>query len=218
MRRILLVLALITVLAAMWLSLTAGRISGPAAHPESPVRNILYAHVPSSICALLCFVVIFVASICYLRTENMKWEIVAAAAAEVGVIFATILNVTGMIFSRAEWNIWWTPSLRLFSSSVLWFLYVVYLILRSSLVASRVRRARICAVFGIIGFLVVPLVYISARFVPDIHRPNFTLDSSPQRVAFFLSMISIALLAASLIWLKIDILKNEAKLEKESFV
>lgn len=216
MRRILLVITFVALLSSTWISLTAGKILGPAAHPESPVRNILYAHVPSSICALLCFVVILVCSICYLSTEKSKWEIIGAASAEVGAVFATILNVTGMIFSRAEWNVWWTPSLRLLSSAVLWFVYIVYLILRSSLVGSQVRRARICSVFGIIGFLVVPLVYISARFVQDIHKPNFTLDSSWQRVAFILSMVSTILWATCLIWLRTDILKNENKLEKES--
>ena len=150
MRRILLVITFLALMAAMWMALTVGSIEGPTANPQSPVRNILYAHVPSSICALLCFCVILVASIAYLITDNINFDIVAAASAEVGMIFATILNVTGLIFSRAEWNIWWTPSLRLFSSAVLWFLYIVYLILRANLPGSRLRRARICSVFGIV--------------------------------------------------------------------
>ena len=216
MRRILLFIVFLALLSYMFMALTVGRIEGPAANPDSPVRNIIYAHVPSSICALICFTVILVASICYLATENSRWEILGAASAEVGVIFATILNVTGMIFSRAEWNIWWTPSLRLLSSAVLWFLYVVYLILRTSLAASPIRRARICAVFGIVGFAAVPLVYISARFVQDIHRPSFSMESPWQRGAFFLGMISTMLLAALLIWIKTDILKIQTELERES--
>ena len=217
MRRILFAFTFAMLMAAMWLSLTAGRIEGPLAHPESPVRNILYVHVPSSICALLSFTIILVTSISYLKTGNLKWDLVSASAAEVGLIFATVLNVTGMIFSRAEWSTWWTPSLRLFSSAVLWFLYVVYLILRSNLPGSRVRKARVCAVFGIIGFLVVPMVYASARFLPDIHRPSFSLDLGVQRFTFFLNMISTVLLMVCLIWLKTDILKSEIELEKQSF-
>jgi heme exporter protein C len=216
MRRILIFVVFVALLSYMCMALTVGKIQGPIANPDSPVRNIIYAHVPSSICALLCFVVILVASICYLATEKPKWEILGAAAAEVGAIFATILNVTGMIFSRAEWNIWWTPSLRLLSSAVLWFLYIVYLILRTSLAASPVRRAKICAVFGIIAFVEVPLVYMSARFVDDIHQPTFTMDTSWQRGAFFLGMISTVLLAALLIWIKTDILKIQTELERES--
>ncbi len=216
MRRILLFIVFAALMSHMFMALTLGKIQGPLAHPESPVRNIIYAHVPSSICALLCFIVILIASICYLVTEKPRWEILGAAAAEVGAIFATILNVTGMIFSRAEWNIWWAPSLRLLSSAVLWFLYIVYLILRTSLAASPIRRARICAVFGIVGSLAVPLVYISARFVQDIHQSSFSMESPWQRGAFFLGMISTVLLAAVLIWTKTDILKIQTELERES--
>ena len=207
MRRILLLLALILVLASMWIALTLG--------PIAPVkRNILYVHVPSSICALLCFVVLLIASIGYLATKRQSWDRVAAASAEIGMIFATILNATGMIFSRAEWNTWWTPSMRLVSAGILWFLYVVYLILRSSLPGSQHRRARICAVFAIIAFLDVPMVIISARFLPDIHRPSFSFDSIWQRLAFFLSMFSTVVLGTLLIWIKTDILKTKAKLEE----
>ena len=209
MRRILLLLTFVLLLVSMWMALNIGQIT--------PVkRNILYAHVPSSICALLCFVVLLVASIGYLRTAKPGWDLVAAASAEVGAVFATILNVTGMIFSRAEWNIWWTPSPRLITSAVLWFLYFVYLILRVSIPDSQRRRARVCAVFGIIAFLDVPMVVISARFMPDIHRPSFSFDSPWQSVALILSIAATVLLATVLIWLKTDLSKNKAKLEKES--
>jgi len=210
MRRILLLLAFALLLVSMWMALTLGQIT--------PVkRNILYAHVPSSICALLCFVVVLVGSIGYLYSAKPTWDLLAAASAEVGALFATMLNVTGMIFSRAEWDIWWTPSPRLITSAILWFLYIVYLILRASLPRSQHLRARVCAVFGIIAFLDVPMVFISARFMPDIHRPSFSFDSSWQTAALVLSMAAIALLAAVLIWLRTDLLKNTAKLEKESF-
>jgi len=209
MRRIILLLTFVLLLLSMWMALTVGRI-------EPIRRNILYAHIPSSICALLCFVVLLITSIGYLCTARPNWDLVAAASAEAGAMFATILNVTGMIFSRAEWNTWWTPSPRLVTAAMLWFLYIVYLILRASLPGSQRRRARVCAVLGIIAFLDVPLVYISARFMPDIHRPNFSFDSPWQTAALWLSIAGISLLAAVMIWLKTDILKNKALLEKES--
>lgn len=214
MRRMLLLLACILLLLSMWMSLTVGEIAGPTTHPDSVVRNILYAHVPSSMCALFSFVVLLIASIGYLRTNNPLWDITAAASAEVGAVLATISNISGMIFSRAEWNIWWTPSPRLITTATLWFLYIVYLILRASLPGSHRRRARICAVFGIIAFLDVPMVIISARFMPDIHRARF-LGDPQQKVAFWLSVAAMAFWAAMLIWFKADILKNKARLEKE---
>jgi heme exporter protein C len=215
MRKFLLFITLMLMLASTWMALTKGRIEGPSANPDSPVRNIIYAHVPSSICSLVCFTVLLVTAIGYLATGNESWDRVAAATAEVGIIFATVLNATGMIFSRAEWGPWWSASPRLISSAVLWFLYVVYLILRSSLPGSKQRRARVCAVFAIIAFLDVPMVYISARYMPDIHQPSFTFDNFWQRGAFFMGMVSTMLLAAILIWIKSDILKIKSRLEAE---
>jgi heme exporter protein C len=197
------------------MALTKGRVQGPAANPESPVRNIIYAHVPSSICSLFCFGVLLIAAVAYLSTSKECWDRIAASAAEVGTIFATILNATGSIFSRAEWGIWWTPSPRLITSAVLWFLYVVYLILRSSLPGSKQRRARVCAVFAIIAFLDVPMVYISARYMPDIHQPTFSFGNAWQKAAFFMAVVSTILLAAMLIWIRTDVLKIKSTLEAE---
>jgi len=208
MRRLLLALAFLLLIASTWIGLTQGQID--------PVqRNILYVHVPNSVCALLCFVVVLAASVGYLATAGQTWDLVATAAAEAGFVFATILNATGMIFSRAEWNVWWTPSPRLVTSALLWFLYAVYLILRVSLPGGQRRAARLCAVFGIVAFLDVPLVYISARFIPDIHRPNFSLDTAWQTAALMLGMAGTALLAAGLIWLRATLLRDNLKLEQE---
>jgi heme exporter protein C len=211
MRRWLLALAILLLMASTGIGLTRGQIV--------PVqRNILYVHVPNSVCALLCFVVLLVASIGVLTSGRQTWDRIAAAAAEAGFVFATILNATGMLFSRAEWNVWWTPSPRLISSALLWFLYAVYLILRVSLPGAPHRRMRICAVFGIVAFLDVPLVYISARFIPDIHRPSFSLDSSWQTAALLLGMAGTAALAAALIWLRTSLLASEALLDEGRFV
>ena len=205
MRRWFMALAIVMLMLSTWLGLTKGQIV--------PVqRNILYVHVPNSIGALLCFAVLLVASVAYLITGRQIYDWIAAAAAEVGTVLASILNATGMIFSRAEWNVWWTPSPRLVSSALLWFLYVVYLILRTSLPGSPRRRARICAVFGIIAFLDVPMVYISARFIPDIHRPDYSFESSWQSLALMLGMVGTIVLAGVLIWLRTDLLRRRFEL------
>lgn len=208
MRRILLISAIAILMVSTWLALTRGVI-------KPLQRNVLYAHVPNSVSALLCFVVLLVTSIGYLATGKPLWDLIAAASAEVGVVLASILNATGMIFSRAEWNVWWTPSPRLVTSALLWFLYVVYLILRISLPGSFRRRARICAVYGIIAFLDVPMVYISARFLPDMHVASFSFDTGWQTAALMLGMAGTALLAAALIWLRTDVLRSHLQLEAE---
>ncbi|MHC5102282.1 MAG: cytochrome c biogenesis protein CcsA [Planctomycetota bacterium] len=207
MRYLFFVMASIVLLASVWIALTHGQVLGPEGSMNSPVRNIIYVHVPSSICALLCFIVLVIASIGYLSTSKDAWDRLAIAAAEVGTVFAIILNVTGSIFSRAEWNTWWTAASPR---------YVVYLILRSSLSGSRQKIGRICAVFSLIAFLDVPMVILSARFIPDpMHRRSFEFGSSWQRAAFFLGMISISLLAAYFIWLRTSVLKNKDMLERD---
>ena len=206
MRRVLLIVTFALFIVSVWIGLIKGQV-------DPIVRNIIYFHVPNSICALLCFCVVLVGSIGFLVRKTQAWDLWAAAAAEVGLVFATVLNLTGMVFSRAEWDTWWTPSPRLITSAILWFLYVGYLILRSSINSQR-RRGRICAVFGIIAFLDVPLVYISARFTPDIHRATFSFDTAWQNAAMGLGILATLLLGALLIWLRFDLLKSQVALEE----
>ena len=209
MRRTLIIINCIIMMVAMWVGLTYGQVN------TIPL-NMLYSHVPSSITALLCFVVLLIASIAYLKTSNPKWDNVAYASAEVGTVFAAILNITGSIFSRSEWGMWWTPSPRLVTAAILLFLYIVYLILRNSIPGSKHKRARVCAVFGIIAFLDVPMVLISARFLKnDMHIGNVSLSTGAQRLAFGLSILATLLLAGLLIWLRVDLTKCNSQLEKQ---
>jgi len=177
-------------------------------------KNIVYVHVPSAICTALCLVVVLVAGICYLRTGKDQWDRLGAASAEAALVFATVLNVTGSIFARPFWNTWWAPSPRLISSAILWFLCVAYMILRTNIQNPR-HRARICAVFGIIAFLDVPMVFVTARLMTDQHIDNVRFETAAQSASFGLSILGIVLLAALLIWLKTDILQSKAKLERD---
>jgi len=195
------------------LTLVSGWMALSVAAVEPAEYNIVYIHVPAATCSLVCFTILFICSIQHLRTKNQMWDHIAAACGEVGLVFATVLNATGSIFAYAAWGVWWTPSLRLVSSAMLWFLYVAYLILRASL-PDQQRKGQICAVFGIIAFVDVPLVYISARYIPDIHWPKIGFDSIWQSVAFGLAIGGALLLAATLIWLRADILKSLNQISK----
>ncbi len=171
---------------------------------EPVVRNIIYIHVPASICSLICFGGLFVFSIMYLIKKKPIFDYLGAASAEVAFVFATVLNITGMLFAKAEWGLWWSPSIRLISSAILWFLAAAYLILRSSF-NGQGNKANLCAVFGVIAFVDVPFVYISARLMRDIHRPNFSFDSDWQSAALGLAILATIILASVLIWVRADI-------------
>ena len=207
MRKLLLGLSLCLILISGWIVLTV-------AASEPLERNIVYIHAPAAICSLVCFCALFICSIQFLRTKRQMSNFIAAACGEVGLVFATVLNATGMIFAYAEWGLWWTPSPRLISSAVLWFLYVAYSLLRAGLAAER-RKEQICAVFGIIAFIDVPLVFISARFIRDIHRPNVSFQTGGQMLAFGLAVCGTLLLAVTLIWIRTDILKIKKDLTTE---
>jgi len=126
------------------------------------IQRIFYFHVPSAWTAFLAFFIVFIANIGYLATRKPKWDWLGVSAAEVGLAFCTAVLVTGPIWAKPVWGIWWTWDARLTSTFVLWLMYVSYLLLRT-LLADAERRARICAVFGIFCFLDVPLVYFSIR-------------------------------------------------------
>jgi len=205
MRRFLLILSLVLILTSVWLFSTVAAV-------EPAQRNIVYIHVPAAVCSLVCFGVLFVCSIQYLRTKRGVWDYTAAASAEVGLVFATALNVTGMIFAYAEWGLWWTFSPRLISSAALWFLYAAYCLLRSAF-ADRRRKEQISAVFGIIAFIDVPLVIISARFIRDIHRPSVGFESAAQTLTLVLAVCGTLLLAWILIRIRADILKIKTEMD-----
>jgi heme exporter protein C len=134
-----------------------------------PVQRIFYWHVASAwVGLLLAFTVVFLASIAYLRTRQRRWDKLAYCSAEIGVLFTTIVLVTGPIWGKAAWNTYWTWDPRLTTTLVLWFIYVAYLVIRGAAEGSE-RKARLAAVFGIIGWIDVPLVFLSIRWWRTIH-------------------------------------------------
>ncbi|MBI1738614.1 MAG: cytochrome c biogenesis protein CcsA [Acidobacteria bacterium] len=124
------------------------------------IQRIFYFHVPSAWTAFTAFFVVFISNIAYLTRRNMKWDWIAVSVAEVGLAFCTVVLVTGPIWAKPVWGIWWTWDARLTSTFVLWLMYVSYLLLRT-LLPDTEKRARISAAFGIFAFLDVPLVYFS---------------------------------------------------------
>jgi heme exporter protein C len=127
------------------------------------VQKIFYFHVPLAWNAFLGFLIVFVASFRYLATRDPKWDARALAAAEVGVLFTTLVLITGPIWAKPVWGIWWTWDARLTLTLVLWLIYAGYLMLRRY-VESPDRRATLAAIVGIAGFIDVPLVYFAIRW------------------------------------------------------
>ena len=123
------------------------------------VQRIFYYHVPSAWTAFLLFTINFVASVVYLIRRSLAADALAVVSAEVGVVFCTVVLVTGPLWARPVWGIWWTWDVRLTSTLVLWLIYVSYLMLRRFSTSG--ETPVLAAALAIFGALDVPLVYFS---------------------------------------------------------
>ena len=126
------------------------------------VQRIFYMHVPVWIAMYIAISVAFVANVAWLRTRNMKWDWLGVSAVEVTVVCCTIGLISGVLWGRPAWGIWWTWDARLTSTFILWMLYMSYLLLRG-LIEDPQRKATLSAIFGIFASLDAPLVYFSNR-------------------------------------------------------
>src|SRR5215471_2412460 len=142
-------------------------IGAPTEQTMGEVQRIFYYHVPSAWTAFLLFLINFGASVVYLIRRNPKADAVAAVTAEVGVIFCTVVLVTGPIWARPVWGIWWTWDMRLTLTLVLWLIYVSYLMLRRF--SSSSQTPVIAAALSVFGALDVPLVYFSIWYFRTQH-------------------------------------------------
>jgi heme exporter protein C len=152
---------------SMIASLYSVFIYAPTEAVMGQIQRIFYFHMGTVWVATVAFIIVFISSIQYLRKETRFWDILAFTSAEIGVLFITLTIITGSIWAKPVWGTWWTWDPQLTTTFILWMLYIVYLILRSS-AGSDLKRARHAAVFGIIAFLDLPLVYASARLMRGI--------------------------------------------------
>ena len=167
MKRGFTLLALITALLLSF-ALYEALIAAPTEQTMGDVQRIFYYHVPSAWTAFVLFLINFVSSIVYLIRRNPKADILALVSAEVGVVFCTVVIVTGPIWARPVWGIWWAPGdIRLTTTLVLWLIYISYLVLRRFSTSG--RTPVIAAVVAIFGALDVPLVYFSIWFFRTQH-------------------------------------------------
>jgi heme exporter protein C len=152
----------------LFLSLYMAFFYAPEERVMGVVQRIFYFHVASAWTGLISFFLVFLASLLYLWKKDVRYDWLGYSAAELGVVLCTIVLVTGPIWAKPVWNVWWTWDPRLTSTFVLWLIYVAYLLLRSSLRDKPAIRTY-SAVYGIIGFVDVPIVYMSIYWWRTIH-------------------------------------------------
>jgi heme exporter protein C len=159
----------ILMLAALYMALIwapdAANLLAPA---ERAAQRIFYFHVPAAWIGFLAFIVAAVASLLYLITRRQKWDIWALASVEMGVAFFAMVMLSGPIWAKPTWNVWWTWDPRLTISTISWLLYIGYLMLRGA-VDNPDRQARFAAVYAIIAAMSVPVNWMAIRWWRTIH-------------------------------------------------
>jgi heme exporter protein C len=182
------------------LTIWAAFLYAPTDAFQGDIQRIMYVHVPIAWVAFLAFFVVFVASVAYLWRRDERWDWLARASAELGVVFTTLALVTGSIWGRPAWGAWWVwDDPKLTTTLVLWFIYVGYVLLRFY-TGRGANSARTAAVLGIVGFVDVPIVYYAATWWRSLHPslvvgPGGNGDIAPQMVvALMISLATFTLL------------------------
>lgn len=195
--RILGALALIGMLIAPWLALVYASVE----RQMGLAQKIFYFHVPSAFAMYAAFFLVFVFSILYLVQKKKMWDIWAACAAEVGLLFCTLVLLTGPIWAKPVWGAWWVWDAQLTLTLVLWLIFVAYMMLKSYS-EDPLQSARFRAVLGIIGFLDAPLIHYSTRLWrtqhPEVVRAE-TIGLPPDMLVAFVFCCAVFIVLAAAI-------------------
>lgn len=176
---------------------------------------IFYFHVPLAWVAFLAFFITFCSSIMYLLKGQRRWDALGHSAAELGVLFTTLVLITGSIWAKPANGVWWTWDPRLTTSLILWLMYVGYLMLRAYAPTPSLA-ARYSAVMGVVAFVDVPIVYFSAIWWQNLIHPVLYLGPAaegsmdPRMVrGLMFSLLTFTLLFSYLLWERVSLRRAE---------
>ncbi len=163
------ILSGVMMLAALYMALvwapSAENLVAPA---ERFAQRIFYFHVASAWLGFLAFIVAAVTSALYLATRNQIWDMWSLSSVEIGLAFFTMVIISGSIWAKPTWNVWWTWDPRLTISTICWLLYIGYLMLRGA-VDNPDQRARFAAVYALIAVISIPINWMAIRWWRTIH-------------------------------------------------
>lgn len=184
-------------------------------------QRIFYIHVPMAWVAFFAFFVVFAAGIVYLARGGQVWDRIARSSAEIGLVFTTLVLLTGSLWGRPVWGTWWTWDARLTTTLLLWFIYLAYFMLRAY-AGEPGRAARYSAVLGIVGFIDVPIIYKSVDWWRTLHpqavvTPSGAAMPGSMLVALLISLLGFTLLYGYLMYEKYWIEQTKDELAEYQF-
>jgi len=205
-------LSFLLIVASLFMAL----VYAPTERFMGDVQRIFYFHVPLAWLAFLSFFIVFVASIQFLRKGSAFWDQLAYCGAEIGTLFTTLVLITGSLWAKPVWGTWWSWDPRLTASLILWLIYVAYLTVRSYAAESG-RGSRFAAVVGIVGFVDVPIVYLSIYWWRTLH-PGPVIQSGgmlpEMRNALLVSLLAFTVFFAILFRYRLRLRRLEAEMEE----
>jgi len=198
---------------AVWLAMVA--FYAPIEAVQGLVQKIFYVHVPNVLPTYLGFTLTAIGGVGFLRTRRAHWEALSIAGAEVGLVFCTLILVTGPIWAKPVWGHWWVWDLRLTSTLILWFIYLAYLFLRAFAFGSDAART-FSSVYGIAGVLAIPFVYFAVELArgDTLHPENPASEGLPPEMAWTIT-VGLVAFALTFGWLaarRLEIARLEAAL------
>lgn len=206
---------------ALATSTVLGLVVAPPDAVQGDVQRLMYVHVPAAWLAYLSFAVVFGGSIAYLRTRKVRWDRVASASAEIGVMFTALAIVLGALWGKPVWGTWWTWDPRLTTTAVLLLIYLGYLAIRR-ISDNPSRRAQWCAVVGIVGFIDVPIVHLSVVWWRSLHQgPTVLRLGGPEiegtmLIALLAGVVAFTLVYAYLMTLRLRVGRLEERAAREA--
>lgn len=167
---------------------------------QGEVQRVMYVHVPSAWTAYLAFAIVFVASVGWLWTRRRAFDAIAVASAEIGVLFTGLALITGSIWAKPTWGVWWTWEPRLITTAVMFVMYVGYLLLRS-LSADMEGRATRAAVIGVVAVVNIPIVHLSVTWMNALHQlPTVLRPEGPAIDDRMLATLIVSVVAFTLVY------------------
>ncbi len=199
--RLTIVLLLATAI-GMFVAIWMVFVYAPEEKLMGPVQRIFYFHVPSAIVTFLSVYVLLGASIAYLFTRRRTWDNLARAATEIGLLFCTVVLITGPIWAKPVWGVWWTWEARLTTTLILWLILAGCLMVRGY-AENRDLGARLASVLGIVAALDVPIVYKAVDWWrgqhPVVFGPGKKEPLAPEMLRTFLVCLFVFFLLYGLL-------------------
>ncbi len=183
----------------------------PTEREMGVVQRIFYVHVPSAWVAFMAFGIVALCSVGYLWLRDERLDAISVSAAELGLLFTTIVLVTGPLWGKIAWGAWWVWDARLTLTLLLWFIYVGYFILRGA-TESPERGRRFAAILGVVGAVDIPLIHMSVKWFRSQHpQPVILNPDGPTAAPEIVRTLLVSLLAFTLLFFSLLLARYAAE-------